>query len=79
MLTRVAVFKGALEPGSDGKFFADVKARLEPVWFSFPHVKAVRILRTEAADPGAIPVVMVLEMDYATMNDIHTALVTWPA
>lgn len=38
MLTRVAVFEGALEAGSEDAFFADVAARLEPVWRSFPHV-----------------------------------------
>ena len=74
MLTRVAVFEGALEPGSEDAFFADVTARLEPVWRSFPHVQAVRVLRTMRADPGAIPVVMVLEMDFASMVDIHDCL-----
>ncbi len=74
MLTRVAVFEGALEPGSEEAFFADVSARLEPIWRSFPHVQAVRVLRTTAADPGAIPVVMVLEMDFASMADIHASL-----
>lgn len=74
MLTRIAVFEGALEPGSEDAFFADVKARLEPIWLSFPHVKAVRLLRTTTADPGAIPVVMVLEMDFASMDDIRDSL-----
>ena len=74
MLTRVAVFEGALEPGSEEAFFADVTARLEPVWRSFPHVRAVRVLRTTEADPGAIPVVVVLEMDFASMADIHDCL-----
>jgi hypothetical protein len=74
MLTRVAVFEGALEPGSEEPFFADVAARLEPIWRSFPHVQAVRVLRTTEADPGAIPVVMVLEMDFANMANIHASL-----
>ena len=74
MLTRVAVFEGALSPGSEDAFFADVTARLEPVWRSFPHVRAVRVLRTTEADPGAMPVVMVLEMDFASMADIHDCL-----
>ena len=74
MLTRVAVFEGALSPGSEDAFFADVTARLEPVWRSFPHVRAVRVLRTTETDPGAIPVVMVLEMDFASMADIHDCL-----
>ena len=38
-------------------------ARLEPVRRSFPHVQAVRVLRTTQADPGAIPMVMVLVPD----------------
>ena len=74
MLTRVAVFEGAIMTGSLDAFFADVAARLEPVWQSFPHVQAVRVLRTTEADPGAIPVVMVLEMDFASMADIHDCL-----
>jgi hypothetical protein len=74
MLTRVAVFEGALETGSEDAFFANVEARLEPVWRSFPNVQAVRVLRTKKADPGAIPVVMVLEMDFAAMADIDDSL-----
>jgi hypothetical protein len=74
MLTRVAVFEGALKPGSEAAFFADVTARLEPIWRSFPRVQAVRVLRTTTSDPGAIPVVMVLEMDFASMADIEASL-----
>ena len=74
MLTRVAVFEGALESGSEEAFFADVAARLEPIWRSFPHIQAVRVLRATAADPGAIPVVMVLEMDFASMAEIYDCL-----
>lgn len=74
MLTRVAVFEGALEQGAEDAFFAAVAARLEPVWRLFPHVQAVRVLRTTQADPGAIPVVMVLEMDFASMENIHDCL-----
>ena len=74
MLTRVAVFEGSLEPGSEDAFFADVTARLEPVWRSFPHVRAVRVLRTIESDHGAIPVVMVLEMDFSSMADIKASL-----
>ena len=74
MLTRVAVFEGFIEAGSEDAFFADVTARLEPIWRAFPHVQAVRVLRTMQSDPGAIPIVMVLEMDFASMADIHDSL-----
>jgi hypothetical protein len=74
MLTRVAIFEGSIKAGSEEAFFADVTARLEPVWRSFPHVRAVRVLRTMESDPGAIPVVMVLEMDFVSMADIRDSL-----
>ena len=74
MLTRVAIFEGALERGSEDVFFADVTAQLEPIWRSFPHVLAVRVLRTMESDAGAIPIVMVLEMDFDSLADIHDSL-----
>lgn len=74
MLTRVAIFEGSLEPGHEDAFFADVREKLEPVWRSFPHVLAVRVLRTQEADRGAVPVVMVLEMDFPDMGAIHASL-----
>jgi hypothetical protein len=55
-------------------FYADVAARLEPIWRSFPHVQAVRVLRTLDSYVGAIPIVMILEMDFASTADIHACL-----
>ncbi len=74
MLTRVAIFEGAVEAGAEDAFFRDVQERLEPIWRSFPNVLDVRVLRTRQADPGAIPVVMVLEMDFADMDAIQQSL-----
>ena len=74
MLTRVAVFEGALAAGQEDSFFADVAARLEPIWRSFPHVEDVRVLRTLESDAGAIPIVMVLEMDFADLDAIRDSL-----
>ncbi len=74
MLTRVAVFEGTVEAGGEDAFFADVRARLEPIWKRFPHVLDVRVLRTQQADPGAIPTVMVLEMDFPDLDAIHASL-----
>ena len=74
MLTRVAIFEGAIEVGQEDAFFADVKARLEPIWRSFPHVLDVRVLRVGSADPGAIPTVMVLEMDFENEEAIRESL-----
>ena len=74
MLTRVAIFEGVIEAGGEDAFFAQVGERLEPIWRSFPHVQDVRLLRTQQADPGAIPIVMVLEMDFADLDAIHASL-----
>ena len=74
MLTRVAIFEGAIEFGGEDAFFQQVRERLEPIWRNFPHVQDVRVLRTQQADPGAIPIVMVLEMDFPNLDAIHASL-----
>ncbi|MBW4025571.1 MAG: hypothetical protein HIU92_21065 [Proteobacteria bacterium] len=74
MLTRVAIFEGSIEPGGENAFFTGVRERLEPIWRSFPHVQDVRVLRTEQSDPGAVPIVMVLEMDFVDLDAIHASL-----
>ena len=57
-----------------------MRKRLEPIWrrfphvLDFPHVRDVRVLRTQTADPGAIPIVMVLEMDFPDLDAIHASL-----
>ncbi len=75
MLTRTAIHDGALEPGTneDG-FFAAVRETLEPIWRSFPEVLDVRVHRVRDADPGAIPAVMILEMDYADRASLDRSL-----
>ena len=74
MRTRVAILERASEAGGEDAFFAQVRERLEPIWRRFPHVQGVRVLRTEEADPGAIPIVMVLEMDFPDLRSIHASL-----
>ena len=74
MLTRVAIYEGAIEAGGEDAFFQDVADRLEPIWCSFPNVLDVRVLRVGHADPGAIPIVMVLEMDFASQEAIDQSL-----
>ena len=74
MLTRVAIFEGVINSGEEDAFFSQVRARLEPIWRSFPHVEDVRVLRTQQSDPGAIPIVMVLEMDFPDLASIKSAL-----
>ena len=74
MLTRIAIFEGAIIAGGEDAFFAAVAAKLEPIWRDFPHVQAVRVLRPAEADPGAIPIVMVLEMDFADSAALKASL-----
>jgi len=74
MLTRVAVFEGAIVAGREDAFFDQAREGLEPIWPRFPHVLDVHVLRTRKVDPGAIPVVMVLEMDFPNLGSIRASL-----
>ena len=74
MLTCVAIFKGSIEAGGADAFFHQVRERLEPTWRRFPHVRDVRVLRTRESDPGAIPIVMVPDMDFIDLGSIHASL-----
>ena len=74
MLTRVAIYEGTIDAAAADPFFDDVKRRLEPVWRSFPHVLDVRVLRVTKPDPDAEPTVMILEMDFPSMQAIEEAL-----
>ena len=74
MLTRVAIYEGAITGATEDAFHADVQARLVPIWRSFPEVLAVRVHRVTSADPGAIPIVMTLEMDFADQASLERSL-----
>ena len=74
MLTRIAIYEGSIEPSAADAFFEDVRTRLEPVWRAFPNVLDVRVLRVTGADPDAEPTVMILEMDYPSMQAIEESL-----
>lgn len=74
MLTRVAIYEGTMEASAADAFFQDVRERLEPIWLSFPNVLAVRVLRVVKPDPDAEPTVMILEMDYPSMQALEDSL-----
>lgn len=74
MLTRMAIYEGTIQAGKEEEFFARVGAELEPMWRRFPHVAAVRVLRTSHADPDARATPMILEMDFPSMEAIDAAL-----
>ena len=74
MLTCVAIYEGVIEAGKEEEFFAQVKLKLEPMWRKFPNVTDVRVLRTAQSDPDALPVPMILEMDFPSMDAIQQCL-----
>lgn len=75
MLTRTAIYEGALEQGTDEDgFFAAVREKLEPLWRTFPEVLDVRVQRVRSADPGAIPIIMILEMDFTDRASLDRSL-----
>lgn len=75
MLTRTAIYEGALEQGVDEDgFFAAVRERLEPIWRQFPEVLDVRVHRVRELDAGSIPIVMILEMDFADRASLERSL-----
>ena len=74
MLTRVAIYQGTIDDALADAFFNDVRQRLEPVWRAFPNVLDVRVLRVTASDADAEPTVMVLEMDFPSMQAIEESL-----
>ena len=74
MLTRTAIYEGAIHPGHEDEFFRRVHEELEPLWRRFPHVTAVRVQRTRSKDADARPVAMILEMDFPDMAAIEDCL-----
>jgi len=75
MLTRTAIYEGALEQdANEDEFFKNVREKLEPIWRSFPEVLAVRVHRVRESDPGAIPIIMILEMDFADHASLERSL-----
>ena len=74
MLTRTAIYEGAIKAGHEEEFFRRVRDELYPLWRRFPHVLAVRVQRTVKADPDARPIAMILEMDFPDMAAIDACL-----
>ncbi len=74
MLTRTAIYEGAIKAGREEEFFARVRDELYPLWQRFPHVLAVRVQRALKADADARPIAMILEMDFPDMAAIDACL-----
>ena len=74
MITRTAIFEGRIKQGCEERFFAEVQARLAPLWRQFPKASNVRLLRVKASDKNAPPIVMIQQIDYPTLADLDAAI-----
>ena len=53
MITRYALFEGAVKPGQTEAFRTAVKDRLVPLWTQFPGASEVRVMFSDDRDEGA--------------------------
>jgi len=74
MLIRCAFFEGRVRNGMEAAFDDFVQQQLLPLWRRFPGSTGVRVLRHVTADPGALPVHMMLECDYPSQADIERTM-----
>ncbi len=73
MYTRSALFEGRIHPGCEDAFFHLAMTDLMPVWQAMPGALAVRVMRTERAEAGAPALVLVQEIDYASLSAVEAA------
>lgn len=74
MITRTAIFEGRIKPGMEDRFFSEIRERLVPLWKQFPNASNVRLLRVTAADDGALPIAMIQQIDYPSMEALEQAV-----
>jgi hypothetical protein len=74
VITRTAIFEGRFKPGCEERFFAEVEARLAPLWRQFPHASNVRYLRVVEADADAAPIAMIQQVDYPSKAHLEAAI-----
>ena len=64
MITRYALFEGAIHAGQGALFRESVLQELVPTWQAFPGVLAVRVSFVQERDEGAPQLVLILAVDY---------------
>lgn len=74
MLTRCGFFEGHVIEGKEAAFDQFIAERLMPLWWAFPGVTDVRLLRRVEADPNAPTVHMALEFDYPSRDALEQTL-----
>lgn len=74
MITRYALFEGAIKPGQTEAFRAAVMETILPKWKQFPGAMDVRVSFAEARDDGAPEFPMILAVNYPDMAAVDEAL-----
>ncbi|SEA92082.1 hypothetical protein [Rubrimonas cliftonensis] len=74
MITRYALFEGAVAEGAETAFRAAVLAELVPAWRAFPGAVAVRVAFADGRDEGAPAIPLILAVDYPDQAALDAAL-----
>lgn len=74
MITRFALFEGAIKPGQTEAFRAAVKERLVPLWTQFPGNTDVCVMFSNDRDEGAPEFPLILAISYPDISTMDAAL-----
>ncbi len=74
MITRFALFEGAVKPGHQDAFRAAVKDRLVPLWTQFPGATNVDVMFGDDRDEGAPEFPLMLAITYENEAGMESAL-----
>lgn len=74
MITRLALFEGAVKPGMTETFREQVRTRLVPLWTAFDGAAVVRVAFGESRDDGAPEFPLILAIDYPDEAALACAL-----
>jgi len=74
LYTRTAIFEGETSAAKEDAFFAQVTERLVPIWRRMPNVVDLRVYRPIRRDDGAPHIVLVQEIDYASLESLDEAM-----
>lgn len=74
MITRFALFEGAIKSGQVETFRAAVKERLVPLWRQFPNTVEVRVMFSDDRDAGAPEFPLILAITYPDTTAMEAAL-----
>ncbi len=74
MITRFALFEGAVKDGQVEAFRKAVKDRLVPLWTQFPGNAGVRVMFSDDRDEGAPEFPLILAITYPDTATMDAAL-----